>query len=81
MCLKKGEKAPKHLSQSFIILKVRFLNMLTVLFVILVLALFSKLLSAMDGQSAASPEVSSYLHYEYNMERGVRPTMTQLRNL
>ncbi len=55
--------------------------MLTVLFVILVLALFSKLLSAMDGQTAASSEVSSYLHYEYNMERGVHPTMTQLRNL
>ena len=54
--------------------------MMTVLFVILVLALSSKLLSVLDGQ-AASRDVASYLHYEYNMARDVRPTMTQLNNL
>ena len=55
--------------------------MMTVLFVILVLALSSKLLTVLDGQAAASRDVASYLHYEYNMARDVRPTMSQLNNL
>ena len=55
--------------------------MMTVLFVILVLALSSKLLSVLDGQVANSREVSSYLRYEYNMGADVRPTMSQLNNL
>lgn len=55
--------------------------MLTVLFIAAVLVIFSKVLSLADGQRITSGEVGSYLHYEYNMNSGIHPTMAQLKNI
>lgn len=55
--------------------------MLTVLFVILVLFTFGKLISVVDGQRVSSSELGHYLHSEYNMARDSRATMQVLRNL
>lgn len=55
--------------------------MLTVLFVVLALAAFVGLLSMLDGATASSGDVRSYLRCEYNAGGLARPTASQIRNL
>lgn len=55
--------------------------MLTVLFVVLALAAFVGLLSMLDGATASSSDVRSYLRCEYNAGGFARPTASQIRNL
>ena len=55
--------------------------MLTVLFVVLALVAFAGLMSMLDGATASSGDVRSYLRCEYNAGGFARPTASQIRNL
>lgn len=55
--------------------------MLTVLFVVLALVAFSRLIALFDGAAASSGDVSSYLRCEYHAGGFIRPTAAQIRNL
>lgn len=55
--------------------------MTTVLFVLFILFAAGKALSLLDGQHASTAEVSNYLHYEYNMAKDNRPSLSLLRHI
>ena len=54
--------------------------MLTVLLVVFALAAFGALMAVLDGATASSGDVNSYLRCEYNVGGFLRPTASQIRN-
>ena len=54
---------------------------LTVLFVLVILAIAVKVTAVFDAQRVAASEINSYLRYEYQMDSTANAPLTQLRSI